>query len=76
MRVAADGTATGDTEVLRAAAPLLSTDDTPLSVDPAVLSGDATLLTDEVAITRRLTTARVATGNDRLGLAMPIDDWL
>lgn len=76
MRVAADGTATGDTEVLRAAVPLLSTDDTSLSVDPAVLSGDATLLTDEVAITRRLTTARVATGNDRLGLATPINDWL
>jgi len=75
MRVAVDGTATGDTGALRDTEPLLSTDDALLSADPAVLSGDATLLSNEVAITRRLTTARMATGNDRLGLATPIDDW-
>ena len=74
MRVGADGTATGDAAMLCDTTPLLSTDDALLSAGPVSLSGDATLLSDESAITRRLTTARMATGNDRLGLATPIDD--
>lgn len=43
--------------------------------ETSLLSRDAALLCAEAAITRRLTTARMATGNDRLGLATPINDW-
>jgi hypothetical protein len=43
--------------------------------DTSLLSRDAALLCVEAAITRRLTTARMATGNERLGLATPTDDW-